>query len=72
MYTALSASLEGTYENQLNKHICAQRPGNRVGDSWGEPGGFAESRNRAVEGLEDVTPRGSDNPDHLQGWDSLW
>lgn len=24
----LSASLEEIYENQLNKHICAQSPGN--------------------------------------------
>lgn len=42
-YTALSlsASLEETYENQLNKHICAQSPGNAEWASrWGNRGGL--------------------------------
>lgn len=29
-----------------------------MGNSWGEPEGFAGSRNRAMEELEEIRPRG--------------
>lgn len=59
---ALSASLEETYENQLNKHICAQSSGKAEWAShWGNQSGLQspETALPSTWELQNITPSGS-------------
>lgn len=63
MYTAISlfASLEETYESQLNKHLCSEPREGRVGVSLGDQSGLQspEMDLPPAQGLENITSGGS-------------